>query len=96
MFSGHPPSGVSCPPAVLRPSPQNRSPDNEKSSQTIRLLFSIQISISGPEGKTIILSEIEKPTKEGYIFDGWEGLSSVKIQAGTDTLFATWTPISES
>lgn len=57
---------------------------------------SSQISISGPEGKTIILSEIEKPTKEGYIFDGWEGLSSVKIQAGTDTLFATWTPISES
>lgn len=56
---------------------------------------SSQISISGPEGKTIILSEIEKPTKEGYIFDGWEGLSSVKIQAGTDTLFATWTPISE-
>lgn len=57
---------------------------------------SSQISISGPEGKTIIVSEIEKPTKEGYIFDGWEGLSSVKIQAGTDTLFATWTPISES
>lgn len=57
---------------------------------------SSQISISGPEGKTIILSEIEKPTKEGYIFDGWEGLSSVKIQAGTDTLFATWTPIPES
>ena len=57
---------------------------------------SSQISVSGPEGKTIILSEIEKPIKEGYVFNGWEGLLSVKIQAGTDTLLATWTPISES
>ncbi|MDD6589863.1 MAG: hypothetical protein PUF29_14935, partial [Anaerobutyricum hallii] len=48
VFSGHPPSGVSCPPAVLRPSPQNRSPDNEKSSQTIRLLFSNQADIRNP------------------------------------------------
>lgn len=56
-----------------------------------------QISISGPEGKIILVSSIEKPTREGYTFAGWEdGISGVRIRKNTIKILATWTPISES
>ena len=56
-----------------------------------------QISISGPEGKMILVSSIEKPTREGYTFAGWEdGISGVRIRKNTIKILATWTPISES
>ncbi len=56
-----------------------------------------QISISGPEGKMILVSSIEKPTREGYAFAGWEdGISGVRIRKNTIKILATWTPISES
>ena len=56
-----------------------------------------QISISGPEGKMILVSSIEKPIREGYTFAGWEdGISGVRIRKNTIKILATWTPISES
>lgn len=56
-----------------------------------------QISISGPEGKIILVSSIEKPTREGCTFAGWEdGISGVRIRKNTIKILATWTPISES
>lgn len=56
-----------------------------------------QISISGPEGKIILVSSIEKPTREGYTFAGWEdGIFGVRIRKNTIKILATWTPISES
>lgn len=58
---------------------------------------SSQISISGPEGKMILVSSIEKPIREGYTFAGWEdGISGVRIRKNTIKILATWTPISES
>lgn len=56
-----------------------------------------QISISGPEGKMILVSSIEKPIREGYTSAGWEdGISGVRIRKNTIKILATWTPISES
>lgn len=56
-----------------------------------------QISISGPEGKMILVSSIEKPIREGYTFAGWEdGISGVRIRKNTIKILATWTSISES
>lgn len=58
---------------------------------------SSQISISGPEGKMILVSSIEKPIREGYTFAGWEdGISGVRIRKNIIKILATWTPISES
>lgn len=53
--------------------------------------------ITGPVDKMIRMSEIEVPSREGYIFAGWEdGISGVRIRKNTIKILATWTPISES
>ena len=55
------------------------------------------LAITGPVGKIIYSSEIEVPSKEGYLFNGWEeNLRSIRIQSRPDKVIATWTPISES
>lgn len=55
------------------------------------------LAVIGPVDKTIRMSEIEVPTREGYTFAGWEdGISGVRIRKNTIKILATWTPISES
>lgn len=55
------------------------------------------LAITGPVDKIIRMSEIEVPSREGYIFAGWEdGISGVRIRKNTIKILATWTPISES
>ena len=55
------------------------------------------LAVTGPVGKIIYSSEIEVPSKDGYLFNGWEeNLRSIRIQPRPDKVIATWTPISES
>ena len=55
------------------------------------------LAVTGPVGKIIYSSEIEVPSKDGYLFNGWEeNLRSIRIQSRPDKVIATWTPISES
>lgn len=55
------------------------------------------LAVTGPVGKIIYSSEIEVPSKDGYLFNGWEeNLRSIRIQSRPDKVIATWTPISET